>query len=600
MSKILRLYLLFTLAACFSSYGQTDFLTVTVQPENTDWHWEDYSLPLAGRLIKAIEERVREGIPKREFTFDTSAVLISFNFRIDPQGRLEYFKPLSPHHRYTAYLIERTAWEIGFATPLPEDFPFFYFDGTMTFRCRMRPTGFYKRHYFEEPLDSLPEVPFEPIIRKVKVENSLVLYEPEIADKKKLLEDFKQRIGMVPEFSDTSSYTPLEVKGMTFAVRVAFDSLTSDPVEKVLLKGRIERALEVAGAIITQDTTGTAELADKPPEPPAVSAAAPAATSHRDSLATDSSLAVHDSLATPESLTAPETPALQDTTPANQDSLEPGAQPVGRDSLARKDSAAVQAIPAAEISRQTPDSLAKKDSLVVEKAAPMVPGEVTRPVPPERDLSMAFNEIFSPSFLVLSTGLAADTTRDTAICRIKLFPAGKPGELKRRVNYKFASKGLLPDSLGKMLVTRLTSPPPKPQPPKPAEKIAPKAAAGDTTAKPVTGAPTATAAGAKADSTAVPAVPAKTDSTAAPPGSSPVADTTGAASPAADISGAQPAPAPAVLPADSGATEPAVPAPAADTSAAPQQAPPAAAPAPEACRDSVSAAPDSAKGGDKK
>jgi len=516
-----RLFATIALLACVSLYAQEDFLRVTVQPANTEWGWKEYSETMAGKLAKAIEKRVKEGLPRREFAIDTAASVVTFSFRVDSEGRLRYFKPVSPRYRYLAYLIERTALETSFTSPLPPDFQFFYYDGTMTFYCRMHPTGFYKRFYFEQPLDTLPEVPFNPVLRKTRTEQPLALYEPDVKDKNLLLEEFKKRIGIAPEITDTSGYSPLVVAGREFAVRVAFDSLTGDPQESELLQKQIERALEEAGATVTEDILF-------PTESEAVSSAGNV----------DSAMAKPDS-------------TLGDS--------------LARDSLSEA---------------ATAGSAAKGDSL----AQVRVPGEATRPVPPDRDISEAFEKIFSPGYLVLSAGLARDSTGDTAVCRIRLYPAGKPNQPKRLVNYRFVHAGILPDSLGRMLVTRLTAPPPRPEPPKAPPKAAaagPKAAAGDTSV------------GAKAMSQAAPASGVKGDSTAAPGAGTQAADTSGSSAktavPPADSTGSQPIQA---VPADSAAVSP-PPDSGAGGAAQPQNASPGTSETPAAPAPASAPAPDS-------
>ena len=526
ISRLLKFLCLAILLKTAAVSAQEDLVRVSIRPDNENWDWQPYAEKLAGRLATAIDSRVNEGFPRREFTMDSLATVLVFRFRIDNEGRLRRFVPLSPRQRYLAYLIQRAARELGSFEPLPEEFPLFHFDGTMRFNCRMKPTGRYKRLYFEEPLDSLEEITSTPFYKAPSSSTPLILYEPEIKDKNKLLKDFKQRIGIVDEIEDTSSYTPLDFTKRVVAVDVAYDSLTGDTFESVMLKTRIEAALVEAGALLIE-----LELAPKPPPPP-----------------------------------APETAGAKDDS---------------------------------TLSEELPDTSLKEslDSVPEEKpAAPMMP---------QRDLAAAFaSRLGKKAVLVFSTGVAADTVPDKAICRVRLFPSDKPGALKRRVNYVFSHSGSLPDSLGRMVVARLTAPPPKPKPParpKPKPKAPAAGIAGDSTAVDTTAAGKAaradSAAAAPADTTA-PAGSAKPDSTTAPlePAKTPVTSPTPAktdTAAAAPDSAKKPQAAPAAAPPDSTAPAgAAIP----DSTAAPLDTAktPTTSPTPAAA-DTAAAAPDSAK-----
>jgi|GEM_PF-5340625 len=422
--------------------AQEDLVRVLIRPDHEEWDWQPYAEKLSLRLATAIDSRVNEGFPRREFTLDSLATTLEFRFRIDIQGRLHRFAPLSPRHRYLAYLIQRTARGLGAFDPLPDEFPLFYFDGTMRFNCRMKPTGMYKRLYFEEPLDTLEKIAVTPFYKTTRSNQPLILYEPQIADKKQLLEEFKKRIGVVEEIGDTSSYTPLDFINRAVTVQVEYDSLTGSGFESEMLKTRIEAALLEAGARLTERKF----IPPRPPEPEIAEAEE------------DSTLYV-----------------------------------------------------------ESPDTSLKEPQETAPEEKPAVP-EL------ERDLTAAFASRLDKTVLVFSAGVAADTVPNTAVCRVQLFPSDNPGQLKRRVNYTFAHSGTLPDSLGRMIVARLTTPPPKPKPPakpKPKPKAPVASAAGDSTAVDTTAAAKAdSAAAAPADTTTaveVSPTPAKADTTGAAP-----------------------------------------------------------------------------------
>jgi len=391
-SRYSLLYLWVLLACCSALSAQEDLVRITIQPENTEWNWRPYSESIAERFAAAISDRVREGIPRREFIITKDSTVLDFLFRIDEKGNLKRFYQLVPRHRYLAYLIRRTAREIAPLRPLPADFPFFYFNGTITFRCSFKPTRWYKKLYFEEPLDSLEEVKFVPVF-KTRSNRPLFLYEPRQVDKKALLEQFKLRIGVAEEIKDTSSYTPLDFKGRIITVAISCDSSSSlDSTGKQLLRTATEAALRQAGAKITEQRYI--------PTPP---------------LEKDSLVAADPALAATKT----------DTTESPVDS-----------------------------------------SKVAETKADFALA---------RDLVEAFSRRFAKNVLVFSVEIAGTSHPDTGICRLRLFPATRPEELKRRVEFKFARSEVSTDSLGRMLVKRLTNPPPKPAPaaakPKPRAKV---------------------------------------------------------------------------------------------------------------------------------
>jgi hypothetical protein len=384
--------------------AQQDLITVTLQPDNTDWQWQNYAESISSLFANSISSRVNQGIESNEFEPTTAATVLSFGIRIDSNGELGHFTPISPQNRYHIYLIRRTAERVQPFRPTPRELPVFYFDGVVTFECRFQPTRWYKKLYFEQPIDSLELPLFTPMIKATRLSDpALPGYEPVVADKKQLLVEFKHRIGVTEEITDTSSYSPLDVAGRVFFVHVPYDSLGVEAMSDLLLQTRLERALEKAGARIT----------DEDYDPQAALAAAERATAVADSIAgldsTDVSIATEaDSTDTPEE------------------------------------------------------------------------DETLRGIPPDRNLVEAFGSVFNSEFLVLSAALAQDSTGDSALCRVTVYPSEHPGQLKRNLSYKFSARSSLPDSLGIQLVQRLTAPPKKPAPPaKPAPKVS---AAADTTA----------------------------------------------------------------------------------------------------------------------
>ena len=519
VSRLLKFLCLAILLKASAISAQEDLVRVSIRPDHEEWDWQPYAEKLSLRLATAIDSRVNEGFPRREFTLDSLATTLEFRFRIDIQGRLRRFAPLLPRHRYLAYLIQRTARELGAFDPLPDDLPLFYFDGTMRFNCRMKPSGMYKRLYFEEPLDTLEKIAVTPVYKTTRSNQPLMLYEPQAVDKIKLLEDFKKRIGVVEEISDTSSYTPLDFTNRAVTVQVEYDSLTGSAFESEMLKTRIEAALLEAGARLTESEF-------IPPQPPALEIA---------EAEEDSTLYV-----------------------------------------------------------EPPDTSLKEPQETVPEEKPAVP-EL------ERDLAAAFASRLDSTFLVFSAGVAADTLPDKAVCRVQLFPSDNPGQLKRRLDYTFAHSGTFPDSLGRMIVARFTTPPPKPKPPakpKPKPKAPVASAAGDSTAVDTTAA-------AKTDSAAAPSDTSKTPVTSPAPAE---ADTSGAApdSAAAAIVDSTTIPVDSLAPAKADTTgaapdsieqPPESPAPA-DTSSASgdttgdQVAPPSPEPPTEAASDSVKAVQD--------
>ena len=251
--------LLFLLASASVASAQEELVRVSIQPDKTEWDWEAYSARPAERLAYAIESRVLEGLPRREFVRDSTAVTLAFRFRVDSRGDLAHFARLVPRHRYLTYLIRRTVRETYLFDPLPEDFPLFYFDGTVTVTCLFRPTGRYKRFYFEQPLDSLVNVD-EIVILEPLSTQPLLLHEPKNTDKKALLEQYKKNIGLQEPISDTSSYTPLIFDGRRVAVYSAYDSLTGGTYQADILRREIILELSEAGAI----TSGIEYTPEKP------------------------------------------------------------------------------------------------------------------------------------------------------------------------------------------------------------------------------------------------------------------------------------------------------------------------------------------------
>ncbi len=309
--KLIPLALALFLCAAWSASAliaqrraQGALVQATATPDDTTgWDWERYGRRLAGQLAERIEARVREGLPRREFVTDTTGARLTFRFRLDGEGRLKSFYQLKPSHRYLAYLVERTARELPDFPPPPAEFPLFYLDGNLVLELAFQPTGRYKRFYFEEPLDSL--LPLEgPVLTWQASTGPLFLYEPTDLDKQKLLDNFKQRIGILEEIKDTSSFTPLDFRGRRVAVTVPFDSLSEDTEQTRWLVAKLEGALESSGATIGTDQyeERRQRMAEAPPDTisswPADSAAA-----RSDSVATDS--ATVDSTAIDSAAAAP-------------------------------------------------------------------------------------------------------------------------------------------------------------------------------------------------------------------------------------------------------------------------------------------------------
>ena len=193
IKTILGLLLILSISAC-EALAQGELVRVSIQPDNTDWDWEDFAARAAERLVSAIDYRVTEGLPRREFVRDSVAATLTFRFRVDGRGRLVHFDQLVPRKRYLTYLVRRTVRESYIFDRLPEDFPLYYFDGVMTVNCLFRPTGRYKRFYFQEPIDSLEHVDEITILEPPSTE-LLTLYEPKDVDKKALLEQYKKISG---------------------------------------------------------------------------------------------------------------------------------------------------------------------------------------------------------------------------------------------------------------------------------------------------------------------------------------------------------------------------------------------------------------------
>ncbi len=494
------LAILAALMSAAPSAAQQELVTVTLQPGNTNWQWQSYAESITALFANSIQSRVSQGIESREFVADTAAAVLVFNIRIGQNGELKHFSPITPKGRYHAYLIRRTARRVQPFRATPRALPVFYFDGTITFECRFQPTRWYKKLYFEQPLDSLELPAFVPLIKTVRVmDPALPTYEPLIKDKPQLLTDFKRRIGVTVEIADTSSYTALDVAGRVFFIHVPFDSLGVEPMSELLLRTRLERALVKAGARITAEDY----------DPGVALLALERQTAEKDSI--EQLSATVDSI---EQLSAAVDSIEQLS--ATEDSIE---QPsIAVDSLAVPDSIAVPA----EEQEQTDSTETPADT------------ETTWELPPGRDLGEAFSSVFNSEFLVLSAGLARDSTGDSAVCHVRLYLSEHPDQLKRKFSYRFSHGGSLPDSLGIMLVQRLTAPPAKPAPPpKPTPKVT--ATPADSSAEADTTAPADTINA--ADTTApdsISAAPAVTPPVAGP-------DSSSAAAPATDSSSAVPA-----------------------------------------------------------
>jgi len=496
---------------------------VSFEPLREGWNWQSWAAELTANFESALTRRYREGLPRREFVAETTPARLTFLVRIDQEGRIRRFVPLSAGHRYLSYLVERTAREIapGLLHP-PYGLPYPTLEGRISFTLRFKATGFYKRHYFEEPIDSLDLPPFEPII-KVKDSQPLFLYEPPGMDKNKLLDDYRRRIGLNPGIQDTSIYTPLDLHGMYLALTLPFDSLNVGSPDTLRLRRDIEQALEKAGAHVLDELP--VEDYSSPPAPETAAADSDSLSSAPDSMSAVSS----DS----SSASAPVSPA-----------------------------------PAAPAASQT---FSPMDSALQAADLPKVFAKVV-------NLRRAF---------VLSAGLARDSLPGRALCRVRLYELRRPDDFKRRLDYRFASSGSLPDTLGRVLVGLLVTPPPKPEPPKPKAPPAAKAAASaDSTAKAATD---SSAAGKDTTGAAKPAPQAAPDSSAAradtsAPKAAPAqapADSTSLTAPRP--AAAQPAGGAQAAPPDSTVKAPAVdPAAAPDTAktgtAAPQQATPSTAP----------------------
>ncbi|OGG01786.1 MAG: hypothetical protein A3F83_04695 [Candidatus Glassbacteria bacterium RIFCSPLOWO2_12_FULL_58_11] len=605
--------------------AQDDLVKITVQPDNSEWDWQSYASKIAGKLAEEIDARVRQGIPKREFVVDSTAAVLEFRFRMDQNGILKNFFPLSQRNRYLLYLVQRSVRNLGSFAPLPESFPLFYFDGTLNIHCRMSPTRWYKRYYFEQPLDSLQEAPFDPVYVKLSKE-PLLFYEPEVKDKAALLDEFRKRIGLSSEIQDTSSYTPLDFINRHVAVRIEYDSLSGSRSDSMLLKTRLEAALAEAGARIVENDFAleqqrAQEAAERLEEArKAALADSLAAAARRDSAAAaaaETLSAGKDSsgaeIKAPDEALKPGTAIAagadssgaavseESAKSAAAEPQKPGKEAVETGNKIAEEPARTEMPKAAAV-----DSLvlkARQDSLArarVEKEKEM------EQEPPEikRDLEEAFAKRAVTSYLVFSVGIARDSLPDTAFCRVRLFPSDKPKESKRKLKYRFASGKVLPDSLGRRLVARLTTPPPKPAPPPPPapKPAAPPAAKTDSTARDTSAARATAPAGstaAKPDSsaqdTAKTRITAPIDSAAAKAGGQAPAPAAKAATGAAIADSAR-------VPADSLKAAPLTPSAPADSSnaardssaKAPVTVPPATQPAAPPKADSSAAPKDSA------
>ena len=373
---------------------------------------------LCGFLVSSLYQGYRKqgagGVPRREFRTDSTSATLFFRFRIDNEGNLKRFSQLTPSYRYISYLIQRTAREIIPFRPLPRDFPRFYFDGNMIFLCRFVPTGRYKRLYFEEPLDSLQEISFVPSFRN-KISVPLFLYESEKVDKKELFESYKKRIGLAEEIKDTTSYTALDFKGRQVTVHIAYDSLSSGKTGMEMLKLQIEKALDSAGAKIV--------FAKYEPE------SMKPAQDHK---------AMADSSA--------DTNKLVDKTVI--DSLSVGNKPESEGQKGEIKTAIEKEVPSTvgsidssslnkpEKSGKEPEKVASSadsvssDSSSTRKAKDKL-GELLK-----GNLNEAFSGLHR-NYLVFSAGIGSGVFQDSALCRLTLFPADKPRDIKRRLDYKF-------------------------------------------------------------------------------------------------------------------------------------------------------------------
>ncbi|MEA2062543.1 MAG: hypothetical protein U9P14_02490, partial [Gemmatimonadota bacterium] len=468
-----------------SAAAQERLVRVSIQPDNTQWDWQEYASSAAERLATAIESRVMEGLSRREFLRDSSATSLSFRFRVDSQGTIRHFNREAPRYRYLTYLVQSTAGQTYLFDPLPGDFPLFYFDGILTVHCQFEPTGFYKRIYFEEPLDSLENINdiffLEPVLRP---NEPLYLFEPQGLDKKGLLEDFKKRIGVMEQVSDTSSYSPLDFNGRVISVFTAYDSLTVG-------KSRTTEAEETADTTLAPGDKTEQKTVSLAFQPPAIESIQPGIL--RQEII--SALTEAGAVISPTDYTPRPEPAPASEKPIAEETPAPG-EPADSTETAADTTSEKEKIPS------------RIDSLVM-----------------RRDLVAAFKTVFKTKFLVFSLGLAPAVKTDssglvttiipdTALCRLRLFLSDNPDDLKRNLEVRFAYKYRLPDSLGFALVRRLTDPPPKPKPPPPPEKPAkPEATTPvDSTAAADTLAPVTT----PTDSSVLPDPSALPDSSAVP------------------------------------------------------------------------------------
>ena len=449
--------------------AQSELVRIIVRPDFEQWEWQPYADSLSLRFARAIENRVREGVPRREFRTDSTSATLLFRFRIDNEGNLKRFSQLTPSYRYISYLIQRTAREIIPFKPLPQDFPRFYFDGNMIFHCRFAPTGRYKRLYFEEPLDSLQEISFIPSFRN-KSSVPLFLYESEKVDKKELFESYKKRIGLAEEIKDTTSYAPLDFKGRQVTVHIAYDSLSSGKTGMEALKLQIEKALDSAGAKIVFAKYEPESI--KPAQDQKAMADSSADINKLPDKTAVDSLSVGNK-PEPEGQKGEIKTAVEKEVPSTVGSIDSSS--IKKFEKSGKEPEKGAASGADSVSSDSTSTRKAKDKL----------GELLK-----GNLNEAFSGLHR-NYLVFSAGIGAVVFQDSALCRLTLFPADKPRDIKRRLDYKFklTPSGFLPENLGESLVKRLTNPPakPAPLPPKPAAPQPAVAAKADST-KPVAGA----------------------------------------------------------------------------------------------------------------
>ena len=260
--QIFIIAVLVTINASFLA-AQGNLVEISLNPDETDWDWQDYQSRVADKLSSLIDNTVRDGLDRREFELSETTFTLDFNIRIDEKGKPVSLTRTVPEKRYLTYLIERTIYENNIFPPLPDDFPVFYLTGVMSVKCRFKPTGRYKRLYFEEPLDSLRDIDSNKILKPVKFE-PLYLYEPEGVEKNVILEKYRNRLGLGDPIADTSAYTPVSFMDVALAVHVPYDSLfQSSPYDIELIETKIEAALRDSGAVIRSEEYEVVEKPEK-------------------------------------------------------------------------------------------------------------------------------------------------------------------------------------------------------------------------------------------------------------------------------------------------------------------------------------------------